>query len=101
MEATDLLACILKVLARTAMTPDEVRRIIGRGGKQLQAFNLCDGSNTLADIAKKLRIDSGNLSRAVARWREHGIVFLVGRGNDARYLHVYPVAKKKTESESD
>lgn len=101
METNDLLACLLQVVARTAIPPREVRRIVGTRSKQLKAFNLCDGSNTLAEIAKKTRIDRGNLSRAAARWREHGIVFLVGTGNDARYLHIYPLSRKDAGGPAD
>lgn len=95
METNDLLACLLQVLGRTAMPPSEVRRVTGDRAKQLKAFNLCDGSNTLMEIGRKARIDSGNLSRSVARWREHGIVFLIGTGNQARYLHIYPLSPKE------
>lgn len=101
METNDLLACLLQVVARTAIPTREVRRIVGARSKQLKAFNLCDGSNTLAEIGKKTRIDGGNLSRAVARWREHGIVFLVGTGNEARYLHIYPLSQKEVPGFED
>jgi hypothetical protein len=96
MKIEDFLPCALQVLGRATMPPENVRRIIGDRKKQLQAFNLCDGTNTLKQIAKRSRINQGNLSRTMSRWREHGIVFLVGEGKDARLLHIYPLPKKES-----
>ncbi len=93
MEINEFLPCLLEILGRSAIPPSQVRRIIGDGSKQLKAFNLCDGSNSLTDIAKKAQLDAGNLSRTLARWREHGIVFLIESAKGARYLRIYPLAK--------
>ena len=93
MELNDFLNCTLQVIARVAMPPDKIREVIGDRAKQLKAYNLCDGTNTLGEIAKKARIDQGNFSRTSTRWIEQGILFSVGQGNDRRLLHLYPLPK--------
>ena len=95
MELTDILECALQVMGRIAMPPEKIREVIGNRTKHIKAYNLCDGTNTLSDIAKKARIDQGNLSRTTRRWIEHGIVFSIGEGREGRLLHLYPLPKKE------
>ncbi len=97
METNDLLRCAVQVIGRIAVPPEKVRKIIGESKKkQLKAYNLCDGTRTLVKIAKKAKIDEGNLSRTVNRWLEHGIVFSVAEGSDKRLLHIYPLPKRES-----
>jgi hypothetical protein len=91
-----LLRAVLSVTGRQAFPPDRLVEIVlfkGAGGKQLQAFNMCDGTKGQAEIAKALKIDSGNFSRTVSRWIDAGIVFRLGEGRDAKLLHVYALPK--------
>lgn len=97
-----LLRAILSVTARQTFPPDKLAEMVlskASGAKQLKAFNLCDGSNSQAEIAKALKLDPGNFSRTVSRWVEAGVVFRLGQGRDAKLLHVYPLnadtSKKK------
>ena len=92
---SDLLRCLVHLIGRAAIAPDKVREVVGSGKKQLKAFNLCDGDHTLIEIAKKAKIDRGNLSRTASRWLRNGIVFWVGEGQDARLLHAYPVPENQ------
>jgi hypothetical protein len=94
MEIVDLLKCAIQVIAKVAMPPEKIREVIGDRKKQLKAYNLCDGMNSLVQIAKKAKIDQGNFSRTASRWIEHGIIFSVGEGSEKRLLHVYPLPKK-------
>jgi predicted transcriptional regulator len=95
MEIADFLLCTMQILGRAVIPPEKIRKIVGdKKKKQLSAFNLCDGTRTLSEIAKKSRINQGNLSRTLSRWRQSGIVFRVGEGKTARFLHIYPIAKK-------
>ena len=94
----DLLQCLVHVIGRAAIPEERVREIVGTGGKQIRAFNLCDGTLTQTKIAKKCRIDSGNFSRTLARWIESGIVFPLGEGREMGLLHVYPLAGKGGDS---
>ena len=93
MELNDLLRCTLQVIARVAMPPEKIREVIGDRKKQLKAYNLCDGNNTLGEIAKKAKVDQGNFSRTASRWIEHGIIFSVSEGSEKRLLHLYPLPK--------
>ena len=72
----------------------EVRRnqiATGRGTKQVEAFNLADGTRTQSEIAEQVKMDQGQLSRTVSRWIEAGIMFRLGDGRDAKLLHIYPI----------
>jgi hypothetical protein len=92
------LRAILATTARQTFPPDQLAEMVGPP-KQVQAFNLCDGTRSQTDIAKALKLDSGNFSRTVSRWVKAGIVFRLGEKSEAKLLHVYPLngdaAKKK------
>lgn len=85
-----LLRAVLSVTARQTFPPDKLAELVGPP-KQAKAFNLCDGSRSQTDIAKALKLDSGNFSRTVSRWVDAGIVFRLGDRSDAKLLHVYPL----------
>ena len=89
----DLLRCLVQVIGRIAIPVDKAREIVGTGKNRVKAFNMFDGTQKLSDVAKKTKINDGNLSRAAADWVEHGIAFWVGSGTDARLLHLYPIPK--------
>lgn len=98
-----LLRAILSVTARQTFPPDKLADTVlskGAGGKQLEAFNLCDGTRGQGEIAKALKLDSANFSKTVGRWIDAGIVFRLGEGRESKLLHVYPLvaARKKKES---
>lgn len=101
----ELLRAILVMTARQAFPPDKLTEIVqGKSSntKQLQAYNLCDGTRGQSEIVKELKLDQGNFSRTVSRWIEEGVVFRLGDGRDAKLLHLYPlssnaVSKKGTQ----
>ena len=88
-----LLRCLVHIIGRAAMPPEKVFEIVGRGAKQVEAFNLCDGTLSQKDICKKTGIDAGQMSRTFTRWIENGIAFSIGEGQSARLLHIYPLPK--------
>ena len=90
-----LLSCLVKVIGRATMPPERVAELVGNGRSNLKAYNMCDGVASQGDIARKLRIDQGQLSKTVSRWVEAGIVFRMGAGEDSRPLHIYPVQSSK------
>lgn len=94
MNDADLLRCLLHVVGRAVIPADEIRAVVGKGKNRVKAFNLFDGGHTLQEVARKTRIDPGNLSRATANWVKSGIAFWVGEGDDSRLLHVYPIPEK-------
>lgn len=91
----DLLRCLLQVIGRATIPRQGVREIVGKGKNRVKAFNLFDGNHTLGEVARKTKIDQGNLSRSAAKWVENGIAFWVGKGNDARLLHLYSIPEKE------
>lgn len=93
-----LLRILIQVIARAAVPLATVQAAVGTGKKQIQAFNLSDGTLTQSQISKKTGIDQGNLSRTVARWLQSGVAFSVGEGKDARPLHIYPINAANSNS---
>jgi hypothetical protein len=70
--------------------------------KQIEAFNLCDGTLSQGEVSKKTGINQGNLSRTFTRWVESGIAFWIGEGKDSKLLHIYPIspaAKKRSKKQ--
>lgn len=94
MDTEDLLRCLVHIAGRTAVPVETTRAVVGEGKNRAKAFNLCDGRTTLKEISKKTKIDTGNLSRAVSNWVEHGVAFRIGEGKDALPLHIYSLPKE-------
>ena len=90
-----LLECLIQMIGRVAVPTDKVYKIVGSNTKYQKAFNLCEGSNNLTEVARKCGIKQGNLSVTFKRWVENGVAFWIGEGNDARPLHVYPIPRVK------
>jgi hypothetical protein len=96
-----LLECLIHVIGRAAIRMDEVRDIVGDRAKQIRAYNLCNGSLTQNQIAKKIGLDQGNFSRSVDRWFKSGVMFRFEEGNEIKLLHVFPIPdnlNKRTKS---
>ena len=89
-----LLRAILMTTGRQAFSVERLTDIVlskGASAKQVQAYNMCDGTKVQADIVRALKLDAGNFSRTVARWMMEGVVFKLGEGRDARLVHIYPL----------
>lgn len=96
MNEGDLLRCLLHVVGRAAIPATEIRALVGQRGKsRIKAFNLFDGSHTIQEVARRTKIDKGNLSRSASLWVQHGMAFWVGEGKEARLLHVYAIPEKE------
>jgi hypothetical protein len=82
------------MIGRSVMKPDEILKIVappGSPGKQLKAYNLCDGTRTQGQIIKELHLDSGNFSRKVTRWIGAGVLYSIESEGERQLLHVYPI----------
>lgn len=92
---------MLAMLARQSFPPEKLGELVGKD-KQLEAYNLCDGSRTQAEIAKMLGLDPSNFSKTAARWAELGVLIRVTEGKEVRPVHLYalPAPKTKTSSKS-
>ena len=94
-----LLRVLIQLTARGVFTEESIREVVaptGKSGKQLRAYNLCDGTRRQAEIAKAIGIDQGNFSRLVTRWVGAGVLFRLGDGAEARLLHLYPISRDAT-----
>ena len=98
MKNEELLQCLVQVVGRFAMPADRLRAVVGTGKNRVKAFNLCDGTHTVSEIARSSKINQGNLSRSIALWVQHGIVFWMGSGKEARVFHIYPIPLKESPS---
>jgi len=91
MQSHELLRPLLSLIGRAVIPPKTVAELVGTG-KQLAAYNLCDGTKKQSEVVEQVKIDSGNFSRIVTKWIEAGILFRIGEGREARLLHVYPIS---------
>jgi transcription initiation factor TFIIIB Brf1 subunit/transcription initiation factor TFIIB len=97
-----LLRAQLNLLGRMAFKDDAIEQVVGSANRE--AYNLCDGTRTQADVAKAKKLDQGNFSRTVNRWIEAGVLFKIPDGKDAKLQHLFPIpapattkAKRKSE----
>ncbi len=92
-ETHALLRALLSMTARQTFQVDRLVEIVTKGGgkKQIEAFNLCDGSRSQGEVAAAVKLDTGNFSKTVGRWVEAGILFKFGEGRDTKLLHAYPI----------
>ncbi len=98
-EVVQLLKVLVHLVGRSVVPADKLERIVAptRGsGKQIQAFNKCDGSRTQSQIVKDLNLNQGNFSTAVARWEAAGVLYRIKSGSEERPLHIYPLPEGKT-----
>ncbi len=89
-----LLRAILATVARQTFSTEYIVEKVAVGSdkiKQVNAYNLCDGSRSQAEIAKAVGLDAGNFSRTVARWVDLGIVVKLGEAREIKLVHVYPI----------
>lgn len=100
------LRAILGIVSRQAVPPEELTAQVAIGttkGKQIEAYNLCDGQLTQGEIAKKVGLDPGNFSRTMTRWADDGLVVRTEINGQMRPVHLYPIpanlAKKATRGD--
>ena len=102
MNTTDaLLKGILATVGRTAFPPDKLYKIVAPtagSGKQVLAYNLCDGETPQAEISKRVKLDQGNLSKTITKWVEAGVVVRIGV--DGHPMHLYPLTTKPKREEA-
>ncbi len=102
------LKAILSTVARQTFPPTVLVELVApsRGEKQVAAYNLCDGVHTQSQIATAVGMDKSDLSKAIIKWVEQGIVFRVNQDGENKPVHIYPlplnlVAKKKGKKNGD
>jgi hypothetical protein len=81
-ETEELLRILIQLNARHVFPEEMLRPVVGTSERQMQAYNLCDGTRTQAEIAKAAKLDQGQFSRTSSRWIEEGVLFKLGTGRD-------------------
>jgi hypothetical protein len=102
-EVQQLLRMLVQLTARHAFPEDLVRKMVAptaRSRKQLAVYNLCDGTRTQGAIRAVSRVAKASLSQAISRWEQSGIMCRLGKGRDARPLHVYPLSSRTLSPKS-
>ena len=92
------LKAILSTVARQAFPPKQLGELVAptaRSEKQIAAYNLCDGAHTQSQIASIVGIDKSDLSKAITKWVEHGIVFRLNNGAETKPVHIYPLPQEQ------
>lgn len=90
-----ILRAILATVARQTFPPGALYKLVvpKAGAEQnVDAYNLCDGTRTVTDIAKELKIDAANLRKRILRWAEEGIVVRVEQDKATYPVHLYPLS---------
>lgn len=88
------LRAILATVARqTFSLSDILSHVAPRSGseKQVTAYNLSDGTRSVAQIATEARLDKSNLRKSIKRWVDAGIVVKIEAGQEIHPVHVYPI----------
>jgi len=91
-ESHQILKAILSTIARQTFPPETLLDLVApqaNSGKQIAAYNLCDGEHTQAEIVASVKVDKASLSRSISRWVELGIMFRTGSGAEMRPMHLY------------
>ena len=96
-----LLKAVVSLIARQTFSVTDVLQTIGPDKvSQFKAYNLCDGTLSQSEIAKKCGLDSGNFSRTLSRWIDEGIVFRLDNSGEQTLLHVFPISESRRNAEA-
>lgn len=91
----DLLRMLLSVTARLAFPAERLRlEVVGKvrfPERWIKAYNACDGVRSQAEIVRLSGIDAGDLSRAIKRWVDAGVLFRVGANELPLHLYTLPL----------
>lgn len=97
-EEAALLRVLVAMFARTAFPEDRLRLLVSPKGvpTAVKAYNACDGTRTLSEVAREAGVDVSNLAKSVTGWVQAGIVHRIPDGKDTRLLHVYPISESRS-----
>ena len=89
-----LLRAILATVARQTFSPEDITNIVApqaNSAKWIKVYNACDGSLSQAEIVKKTKVDSSDLSKKIKKWIDAGILVKLADGKTDYPVHVYPI----------
>lgn len=86
----DRLRVLTAMVGRLAIPEKSLRTLVTPKGNlnYIRAYNMCDGTNSLSEVADGVGLDPANFRKLVQRWVDAGIIFRVGDKEDV-LLHVY------------
>lgn len=93
-DTDELLRILIQLTGRQAFPPEALREIVGE--PNIDAYNLCDGTRTQAEVVKGAKVYQGAFSRTSARWIHEGVLLRLGSGRDVKLLHLYPLRLKQS-----
>ena len=86
---------IISLLGRIAFKPETLRNLITEGRRDpekfINAYNACNGSTTITEIARTTGFRRQNLSPVLNEWAELGILHEVENANRLFYKKLFPV----------
>jgi len=86
---------IISLLGRIAFKKDELRELVIKGSKRptaiLQAYNLCDGSLTVTEIANRVGVTQSAVTQAIDRWEKLGIIFKATERGAVYPIRLFPI----------
>src|SRR6478752_412848 len=99
-DSEELLRVLVQLNGRLAFPEEALRQIVG-SARNVEAYNLCDGTRTQADVVKEAKLDQGQFSRTSARWIREGVLFRLGTGRDVKLLNLYPLTARSPRGARD
>lgn len=86
---------IIRLLARIAFSGDEVLEIVTKKKsdpqRYVEGYNALDGTTSLTDVAKVVRVTPGTLSPILRSWEEKGIVHQVEKSGRKFYKKLFTI----------
>lgn len=86
---------IISLLGRIAFTPDKIHDIVVKKKQNPQgyidAYNACDGSHNVNELATIAGVDQSTLSPILLAWEEIGIIYEVEKPKGKFYRKLFPV----------
>jgi hypothetical protein len=95
-DTEELLRILIQLNGRRAFPPETLRDIVG-SGKTADAYNLCDGTRTQAEVVKE-EGRSRSVQQGVGALGSAGSPLSPRSGRDVRLLHLYPLLNERKPS---
>ncbi len=86
---------IISLLGRIAFTPEKVREIVVKKKQNPQgyidAYNACNGSRNVNDLAQIIGVAQNTLSPILGDWEELGIIYETEKQKGRFYRKLFPI----------
>ena len=100
-----LLEAMTTLLGRLVYPPDKLRDIIMKRKRNpeayVKAYNLCDGTHTVTQIADAIVVSQPTLSTILPEWKELGIIYEVSTSGGKFYKKLYKLDMPRETEEAE